>query len=190
MDCQEISARRKIDDKSDDLDFGTDLSIARQAASVENTDVKATVSSEKISARSKIDKSDDLDFGIDLPITKQAASVENTDVKATASAEEENQNSKTTDTNIHSKPTTVESMESSEAVESPQGPRIKTSRTHTMSLQPQSVNTSPVKASCPMVEEIAKPCLSNEPAAPSPLHASETAHTVANRETSPDFHGI
>ncbi|XP_018478515.1 uncharacterized protein At4g18490 isoform X2 [Raphanus sativus] len=140
---------------------------------------------EDISAISKTDKSDSLDFGEDLPITRQAASVTNTDVKEKASAEKENKNSKTTDTMLvdsaHSKQATEESMENSEATESP---------TRTIRLQPQSVNTSPLKTSCAMVEDTDDPCLPNETAAPSPLHPSENTPTAENRETSPDIHEI
>lgn len=150
---------------------------------------------EAISTISKIDKSDSLDFGEDLPITRQAASVSNTEVKEKDSAEKENINSKTTDTMVvessaYSKQATEERMENSEAVESPQGLRIKTSPTHTMCLQPESVDASPLKTSCVMLEDTGDPCLSNETAAPSPLHASETTHTAANREASPDIHEI
>lgn len=146
---------------------------------------------EEISAKRKIDKSDALDFGPDLPILRQAPSKANMDVQAKKSAKIENQNSKTTDTvvvdsNTHLDQATFERMENFEAVESPQGLRIKTSRTHTMSVQPQSA--SPSRALCSMVEEMNEPCPSNETGAPSPLHASETAHTAVNRETSPDIH--
>lgn len=177
------------------MDFGPDFPITKQAASVANTDAKAKASAEKNSARGNIDKSDDLDFGTDLPITRQAASVENTDVKAKASAEKENLISKTTDTMVadsssESKKASQESTDNFEAVESPQGLRRKTSQTGTMCLQPQSENTSPLRTSFPVVGKIDEPRLSNEPAALSPLHASETAHAAANRETSPDIHGI
>ncbi|CAN7118802.1 unnamed protein product [Brassica rapa subsp. narinosa] len=172
-------------------DFNLDSSPPKKGA---KTTTKA-MDFEEISAISKIDKSDSLDFGEDLPITRQAASVSNTDVKEKASAEKENLNSKTTDTMVvessaHSKQATEERMENSEAVESPQGLRIKTSTTHTMCLQPQSVDASPLKTSCVMLEDTDDPCLSNETAAPSPLHASETTHTARNREISPDIHEI
>lgn len=154
-----------------------------------------TMDCEEISAGRKFDKSDALDFGLDLPVTGQASSKVKTDVKANASAEIEKQTSNTTDTMVvdnstNSKQATVESIENSEAVESPQSPRLNSSKTHMMCLQPQSVNTSPLKTSCPTVEEIEEPCPSNESTAPSPLHASETAHTAVNRETSPDIHEI
>ncbi|KAF8107568.1 hypothetical protein N665_0119s0033 [Sinapis alba] len=142
---------------------------------------------EEISARSKVDKSDSLDFGPD--------SMTNTDAKAKSSSEKEDLISKTTDNMIvdsiaHSKQATEERMENSEAVESPQGLRIKTSPTHTMCLQPQSVDASPLKTSCAMLEDTYDPCLSNETTSPSPLHASETTHTAANRDTSPEIHEI
>ncbi|CAL9225946.1 unnamed protein product [Arabidopsis halleri] len=154
-----------------------------------------TMDCEEISASRKIDKSDDLDFGLDLPITRQAPSKANTDVQAKASAEKENQYSKTTDTMVVNKSTdsnqaALESMGDFEAVESPQGSRKKTSQTHTMCVQPQSVDTSPLKTSCSMVEEMDEPCPSNETVAPSPLHASEIAHTAVYRETSPDIHEL
>ncbi|KAH0935200.1 hypothetical protein HID58_012317 [Brassica napus] len=156
---------------------------------------KGTKTTTKVMDFEEIDKSGSLDFGHDSPITRQAASVSNTDVKEKASAEKENLNSKTTDTMVvessaHSKQATEERMENSEAVESPQGLRIKTSTTHTMCLQPQSVDASPLKTSCVMLEDTDDPCLSNETAAPSPLHASETTHTAANREISPDINEI
>ncbi|CAE6189053.1 unnamed protein product [Arabidopsis arenosa] len=154
-----------------------------------------TMDCEEISASRKIDKSDDLDFGLDLPITRQAPSKANTDVQAKASAEKENQNSKTTETMVvnkstHSNQAALESMGDFEAVESPQGSRKKTPQTHTMCVQAQSVDTSPLKTSCSMVEEMDEPCPSNETVAPSPLHASEIAHTAVNRETSPDIHEL
>ncbi|KAG7547028.1 hypothetical protein ISN44_As12g023150 [Arabidopsis suecica] len=154
-----------------------------------------TMDCEEISASRKIDKSDDLDFGLDLPLTRQAPSKANTDVQAKPSAEKEIQNSKTTDTMVvnkstHSNQAALESMGDFEAVESPQGSRKETSQTHTMCVQPQSVDTSPLKASCSMVEEMDEPCPSNETVAPSPLHASEIAHTAVNRETSPDIHEL
>ncbi|XP_013594172.1 PREDICTED: uncharacterized protein At4g18490-like isoform X2 [Brassica oleracea var. oleracea] len=172
-------------------DFNLDSSPPKKGA---KTTTKA-MDFEEISTISKIDKSDSLDFGEDLPITRQAASVSNTEVKEKDSAEKENINSKTTDTMVvessaYSKQATEERMENSEAVESPQGLRIKTSPTHTMCLQPQSVDASPLKTSCVMLEDTDDPCLSNETAAPSPLHASETTHTAANREASPDIHEI
>lgn len=154
-----------------------------------------TMDCEEISASRKIDKSDDLDFGLDLPITRQAPSKANTDVQAKASAEKEIQNSKTTDTMVvnkstHSNQAALESMGDFEVVESPLGSRKETSQTHTMCVQPQSVDTSPLKTSCSMVEEMDEPCPSNETVAPSPLHASEIAHTAVNRETSPDIHEL
>ncbi|KAF3490259.1 hypothetical protein F2Q69_00056974 [Brassica cretica] len=172
-------------------DFNLDSSPPKKGA---KTTTKA-MDFEEISTISKIDKSDSLDFGEDLPITRQAASVSNTEVKEKDSAEKENINSKTTDTMVvessaYSKQATEERMENSEAVESPQGLRIKTSPTHTMCLQPQSVDASPLKTSCVMLEDTDDPCFSNETAAPSPLHASETTHTAANREASPDIHEI
>ncbi|KAF3591539.1 hypothetical protein DY000_02026845 [Brassica cretica] len=172
-------------------DFNLDSSPPKKGA---KTTTKA-MDFEEISAISKIDKSDSLDFGEDLPITRQAASVSNTEVKEKDSAEKENINSKTTVTMVvessaYSKQATEERMENSEAVESPQGLRIKTSPTHTMCLQPQSVDASPLKTSCVMLEDTDDPCLSNETAAPSPLHASETTHTAANREISPDINEI
>nr|VDD39915.1 unnamed protein product [Brassica oleracea] len=172
-------------------DFNLDSSPPKKGA---KTTTKA-MDFEAISTISKIDKSDSLDFGEDLPITRQAASVSNTEVKEKDSAEKENINSKTTDTMVvessaYSKQATEERMENSEAVESPQGLRIKTSPTHTMCLQPESVDASPLKTSCVMLEDTGDPCLSNETAAPSPLHASETTHTAANREISPDINEI
>ncbi|KAL0659338.1 hypothetical protein Bca4012_079923 [Brassica carinata] len=172
-------------------DFNLDSSPPKKGA---KTTTKA-MDFEEISTVSKIDKSDSLDFGEDLPITRQAASVSNTEVKEKDSAEKENIYSKTTDTMVvessaYSKQATEERMENSEAVESPQGLRIKTSPTHTMCLQPQSVDASPLKTSCVMLEDTDDPCFSNETAAPSPLHASETTHTAANREASPDIHEI
>jgi len=150
---------------------------------------------EEICASSKSDKSDDLDFGLDLPITRQVPSKANTDVQAKASAEKESQNYKTTDTLVvnkskNSNQAALESMGDFEAVESPQGSRKKASQTHTMCVQPQSVDTSPLKTSCSKVEEKNEPCPSNETIAPSPLHASEIAHIAVNRETSPDIHEL
>ncbi|XP_024005623.1 uncharacterized protein At4g18490 isoform X3 [Eutrema salsugineum] len=168
-------------------DFDLDSSPTKKGSET----ATKTMGSEEISGRRKFDKSDSLDFGPDLPTTTQATSMEYTDVKAKASAEKENLLSKTTDTMVvdsspHSKQATQECMETSEAVESPQGIRTKTS----MCLQPRSVKTSPLKTSCAMVEDIKTSRLSNETAAPSPLHASETAHAAENRETSPDSHEI
>ncbi|KAL1222915.1 hypothetical protein V5N11_013386 [Cardamine amara subsp. amara] len=150
---------------------------------------------EEISAKRTFDKSDSMDFGLDLPTTRQAASKANTDVQAKGAAEKENQNSKTTDTMVvdsstHSDQATLDSMEDFMAVESPQGPKTKTSRTHTMFVLPQSVKTAPLKTSCPMVGEIDEPCPSNETVASSPLHASKTLHTAVSREASPDTHEI
>ncbi|XP_010439844.1 PREDICTED: uncharacterized protein At4g18490-like isoform X2 [Camelina sativa] len=190
VDCEEISARRKID-KSDDLDFDLGSSPLKKG----NKTMSKNMDCEEISARRKIDKSDDLDFDLDLPITRQAPSKANTDVQVKASAEKENQGSKTTatvvvDSSTHSDQATLESMENLEAVESPQGPSLKTSTTHTMPVQPQSINTSPFKTSCSMVEEKDEPRPLTETAAPSPLHASETAHTAVSRGTSPGIHEI
>ncbi|CAH8390005.1 unnamed protein product [Eruca vesicaria subsp. sativa] len=170
-------------------DFDIDSSPPKKGSKTATKAMKC----EEISARSKDDKSDSLDFGPDLPITRQAASM--TNIKAKSSAEREDLNSKTADTMVvdssaHSKKATEERMENSEAVKSPQDLKIKTSPTHAMHLQPQPVNTSPLKTSCAMLEDTDDPCLSNETAAPSPLHASETAHTASNREISPDFHEI
>ncbi|CAG7883832.1 unnamed protein product [Brassica rapa] len=172
-------------------DFNLDSSPPKKGA---KTTTKA-MDFEEISAISKIDKSDSLDFGEDLPITRQAASVSNTEIKEKDSAGKENISSKTTDTMVvessaYSKQATEERMENSEAVESPQGLRLKTSPTHTMCLQPQSVDASPLKTSCVMLEDTDDPRLSNETAEPSPLHASETTHTAGNREISPDINEI
>ncbi|XP_010496234.1 PREDICTED: uncharacterized protein At4g18490-like [Camelina sativa] len=190
MDCEEISAKRKID-KSDDLDFDLGSSPLKKG----NKTMSKNMDCEEISARRKIDKSDDLDFDLDLPITRQAPSKANTDVQVKASAEKENQGSKTTatmvvDSSTHSDQAALESMENLEAVISPQGPSLKTSTTDTMPVQPQSINTSPLKTSCSMVEEKDEPRPLNEAAAPSPLHASETAHTAVSRGTSPGIHEI
>ncbi|CAH2078638.1 unnamed protein product [Thlaspi arvense] len=173
-------------------DFDLDSSPPKKEGKKTTKDLNC----EKKLARSNSGKSESLDFGPDLPITKQAASMANTDVKAKASAEKENQNSKITDAMVVDSSTplkqaTLESMANSEEVESPQGARIKTSRTHTMSLQHRSINTSPLKTSRPVVEETDEPCPSKETSAPSPMHdASETAHTAVNRETNPDIHEI
>ncbi|CAH8276155.1 unnamed protein product [Arabidopsis lyrata] len=176
-------------DALDDFDLGSSPPKKGSKTTTKTMDCK------EISASRKVDKSDDLDFGLDLPITRQAPSKANTDVQAKASAEKENQNSKTTDTIVvnkstHSSQAALESMGDFEAVESPQGSRKKTSQTHTLCVQPQSVDTSPLKTSCSMVEEMDEPCPSNETVAPSPLHASEIAHTAVNRETSPDIHEL
>ena len=158
---------------------------------------------EEFSGSKLFDKSDSLDFGPDLPTTRQAVSRANTDVKANASAEKENQNSKGADSmssthskqadsnnSTHSKQATLESKEDFEEVDSPQRPRMGTSRVHTMRVQPQPANISPLRTSYSKVEENSKPCLSNETAALSPLHYSEIAHTAASRETSPGIHEI
>ncbi|KAJ0263651.1 Uncharacterized protein HA466_0039570 [Hirschfeldia incana] len=190
-----LKAEKNLFDFSYDFDalddFGLDSSIPKKAS---KTTTKV-MDFEEISDVSKTDKSDSLDFGENLPITRQPASVSNTDVKEKASAEKENINSKTTgtmvmDSSANSKQATEESVENSEAVESPQGLRMKNSPTRTMCLQPQSRNTSPLKTSCAMVEDTDDPCLPNETAAPSPLHASENTPNAANRETSPDIHEI
>ncbi|EOA15459.1 hypothetical protein CARUB_v10004153mg [Capsella rubella] len=189
-------------DGLDDFDLGSSPPKKGGKTTSRNTDT------EEISARRKIDKSDDLDFGPEVPIPKQAPSKANSDVQVKASVEKENQSSKKTatmvvDSSTHSDQATLESMENLEAVESPQGPRIKTSRTHTMSVRPQSINTSPLKMTRPqfintsplktsssMVEEIDEARPSNETAEPTPLHASETANTSVSRETSPGIHDI
>ncbi|CAN8325145.1 unnamed protein product [Cochlearia groenlandica] len=149
---------------------------------------------EEISAKAKVDKPDSLDFGSDLRITRQAALIETADVKTKASADKENQNSKTTDSMVvesstNLKQATLQSKENSKAAESPQGIKIKTS-THTMCMQPQSINTIPLKRSSPVAEEIEEQCPSNETTEPSPLHASETLDITVNRETSPHIHEI
>ncbi|XP_010434524.1 PREDICTED: uncharacterized protein At4g18490-like isoform X2 [Camelina sativa] len=174
----------------DDFDLGSSPPLKKG-----NKTMSTNMDCEEISAKRKIDKSDDLDFDLDLSITRQAPSKAKTDVQVKASAEKENQGSKTTatmvvDSSTHSDQATLESMENLEAVESPQGPSLKTSTTHTMPVQPQSINTSPLKTSCSMVEEKDEPRPLNETAAPSPLHASETAHTAVSRGTSPGIHEI
>jgi hypothetical protein len=176
-------------DALDDFDLGSSPPKKGSKTTTKSMDC------EEICASSKSDKSDDLDFGLDLPITRQVPSKANTDVQAKASAEKESQNYKTTDTLVvnkskNSNQAALESMGDFEAVESPQGSRKKASQTHTMCVQPQSVDTSPLKTSCSKVEEKNEPCPSNETIAPSPLHASEIAHIAVNRETSPDIHEL
>ncbi|KAG2260971.1 hypothetical protein Bca52824_068050 [Brassica carinata] len=189
----DLKQKKNLFDFSYDFDTLDDFNLDSSPPKKATKTTTKVMDFEEISAVSKIDKSDSLDFGQDLPIIRKAASVSNTDVKEKVSAEKENLNSKTTDTMVvdssaHSKQATEESVENSEAVESPQGIRIKTSTTPTMCLQPQSVDASPLKTSCAMVEDTDDPCLPNETAAPSPLHASENTPTAANRETSPDIH--
>ncbi|KAL0738050.1 hypothetical protein Bca4012_014260 [Brassica carinata] len=191
----DLKQKKNLFDFSYDFDTLDDFNLDSSPPKKATKTTTKVMDFEEISAVSKIDKSDSLDFGQDLPITRKAASVSNTDVKEKVSAEKENLNSKTTDTMVvdssaHSKQATEESVENSEAVESPQGIRIKTSPTPTMCLQPQSVDASPLKTSCAMLEDTDDPCLLNETAAPSPLHASENTPTAANREPSPDFHEI
>ncbi|KAJ0236863.1 hypothetical protein HA466_0255470 [Hirschfeldia incana] len=194
-----------------DFDAFGDFNLESSPVKKGNETTAKSMDFEEFAATKEFDKSDSLDSGPDLPTTRQAASRENTDVKANDSTEKENQNSKATDSrssthskqadgssrhseqadsisSTHSKQATLESMENSEEVESPQ--RMRTSRVHTMRVQPQPANISPLRKSYSKVEENNKPCLSNETAAPSPLHSSETAHTVASREISPGIHEI
>ncbi|VVB12578.1 unnamed protein product [Arabis nemorensis] len=176
MDCQGTSSGRKFD-KSDALDFDLDSSPPKKGRET----MTKTMDCKEIPAGRKFDKPDALDFDLDLPVTGQASSKAKTNVKANASAEIENQISNTTDTMVvdsstqSKQATTPESIENSEAVESPQSPRL---------------NTSPSKTSFSTVEEIDEPYPANETTASSPLHASETEHTAVNRETSPDIQEI
>ncbi|XP_048601443.1 uncharacterized protein At4g18490 isoform X2 [Brassica napus] len=186
-----------------DFDALGDLDLDSNPRKKGNETTTKSMDFEEFSGSKLFDKSDSLDFGPDLPTTRQAVSRANTDVKANASAEKENQNSKGADSmssthskqadsnnSTHSKQATLESKEDFEEVDSPQRPRMGTSRVHTMRVQPQPANISPLRTSYSKVEENSKPCLSNETAALSPLHYSEIAHTAASRETSPGIHEI
>ncbi|KAF2543516.1 hypothetical protein F2Q68_00029427 [Brassica cretica] len=186
-----------------DFDALGDLDLDSNPRKKGNETTTKSMDFEEFSGSKLFDKSDSLDFGPDLPTTRQAVSRANTDVKANASAEKENQNSKGADSmssthskqadsnnSTHSKQATLESKEDFEEVDSPQRLRMGTSRVHTMRVQPQPANISPLRTSYSKVEENSKPCLSNETAALSPLHSSEIAHTAASRETSPGIHEI
>ncbi|CAG7886972.1 unnamed protein product [Brassica rapa] len=186
-----------------DFDALGDLDLDSNPRKKGNETTTKSMDFEEFAGSKIFDKSDSLDFGPDLPTTRQAVSRANTDVKANASAEKENQNSKGADSmssthskqadsnsSTHSKQATLESKEDFEEVVSPQRLRMGTSRVHTMRVQPQPANISPLRTSYSKVEENNKPCLSNETAEPSPLHSSETAHTSKSRETSPGIHEI
>ncbi|XP_048638347.1 uncharacterized protein At4g18490 isoform X2 [Brassica napus] len=175
-----------------DFDTLGDLDLDSSSLKKGNETTTKSMDFEEFAGSKIFDKSDSLDFCPDLPTTKQSVSRANTDVKANASAEKENQNSKGADSmsSTHSKQATLESKENFEEVDSPQRLRMGTSRVHTMRVQPQPANISPLRTSYSKVEENNKPCLSNETAALSPLHSSEIAHTAASRETSPGIHEI
>ncbi|CAH8345360.1 unnamed protein product [Eruca vesicaria subsp. sativa] len=202
-DSGNLKQKKKPFAFSYDFDALSDFDPVSSPLKKGNETTTKSMDSGEFAATKKFDKSDSFDFGPDFPTTRQAVSRANTDVKANASAEKENPNSKATDSmssthskqadsnsSTHSKQAALESKENFEEVESPQRLRMRTSGVPTMRVQPQPSNISPLRESYSKVEENNKPCLSNETAAPSPLHSSETAHTAASRETSPGIHEI
>ncbi|XP_018445151.1 uncharacterized protein At4g18490 isoform X2 [Raphanus sativus] len=191
-DSGDLKQKKNPFDFACDFDALGDLDLDSSPPKKGNETTTKSMDFEEFTTSKVFDKSDSLDFGPDLPTTRQAVSRENTDVKANASAAKENQSSKAVDSmsSTHSKQATLESKEIFEEVDSPQRLRMRTSRVHEMPAQPQHANISPLRTSYSKVEENNKPCLSNETAAPSPLHSSETAHTAASRETSPGSHEI
>ncbi|KAL0873868.1 hypothetical protein Bca101_023573 [Brassica carinata] len=202
-DNGDLKQKKNPFDFACDFDALGDLDLDSSPPKKGNETTTKSMDFEEFAASKDFDKSDSLDFGPDLPTTRQAVSRANTDVKPNASAEKQNQSStaidsmssthsKQADSNssTHSKQATLENKETFEEVDSPQRLRMRTSRVHEMPVQPQPANISPLRTSYSKVEENNKPCFSNETAAPSPLHSSETAHTAASRETSPGSHEI